>query len=53
MALPQKCDLCGAETKYIELHICERGWLCDGCYFNNEPWMGDGTGYNPDSMESC
>ena len=52
MTIPKKCDECGAETRPVELHVCERGWLCDGCYFSNESWMTPDE-YNEDKMENC
>lgn len=51
--IPTKCDLCSTELPMVELHVCERGWLCDGCYYSNEPWMQGGDGYNPGNMEEC
>ena len=51
MRIPSKCDVCGSDTPQIELHVCERGWLCDGCYYSNEPWVEQNDEYEPGGLE--
>ena len=51
--IPKECDVCHTKLAMVELHVCERGWLCDGCYFSNESWMSSSDGYNEDKMENC
>jgi len=33
-----ECAICNAAVSMADAHIDHRGWLCDGCYFQNQPW---------------
>lgn len=49
--VPQTCDKCGVSLPASEGHYSDQGFICDTCYFSDQPWHNDDD--NGRETEAC